>query len=272
MPKVHRMARPVSRVRDLARELTILPLLFAPSSNTFSYMTSAPSAAAAFMLGAIATATIGRAVGTKVPLRNGAAQVGVFVLGAAAIGLSARNVLLNQVVPNWLEYALVRAEIRHHLSSQPISAITIFTRGSLGGQGRYEFSWSNFSAAFWVHWAVRDILDELGADSRIPIDVVATDGDIGKIDEASTDTSRQYLVVDTGFWIFGKKRMLPAGVVRAVDVDEKKVFVAMTKDEIKGAPDYDEEHHKRDEPAYHDEVRGYYDAWGGTPTPEQSGV
>ena len=48
-------------------------------------------------------------------------------------------------------------------------------------------------------------------------------------------------MVDTGFWIFGKKRMIPAGVVRAIDVDEKKVFVAMTKDEIKGAPDYDDD-------------------------------
>jgi len=76
------------------------------------------------------------------------------------------------------------------------------------------------------------------------------------------------LVVDTGFWIFGKKRMIPAGVVRAVDVDEKKVVVSMTKDEIKGAPDYDEEHHRRDEPGYHDEVGKYYDPWGGTPPME----
>ena len=75
-------------------------------------------------------------------------------------------------------------------------------------------------------------------------------------------------MVDTGFWIFGKKRMLPAGVVRAIDVDEKKVFVAMTKDEIKGAPDYDDEHHQRDEPGYHDEVGRYYDPWGGTPPME----
>ena len=103
-------------------------------------------------------------------------------------------------------------------------------------------------------------------------DVEATDGHIGKIDEATMASGATCLVVDTGFWIFGKKRMLPAGVVRGIDVDDKKVFVAMTKDEIKGAPDYDEEHHKRDEPAYHDEVRGYYDSWGGTPPMDESGV
>jgi hypothetical protein len=103
-------------------------------------------------------------------------------------------------------------------------------------------------------------------------DVEATDGHIGKIDETTMAAGATCLVVDTGFWIFGKKRMVPAGVVRAIDVDERKVHVAMTKDDIKGAPDYDEEHHRRDEPGYHDEVRGYYDAWGGTPTMEESGV
>ena len=103
-------------------------------------------------------------------------------------------------------------------------------------------------------------------------DVEATDGHIGKIDEATMADDATCLVVDTGFWIFGKKRMLPAGVVRGIDVDEQKVFVALTKDEVKGAPDYDEDHHRRDEREYHDEVRGYYDHWGGTPTPEESGV
>jgi hypothetical protein len=103
-------------------------------------------------------------------------------------------------------------------------------------------------------------------------DVEATDGHIGKIDEATMAAGATCLVVDTGFWIFGKKRMLPAGVVRGIDVDEQKVFVAMTKDEVKGAPDYDEDHHRRNEREYHDEVRGYYDHWGGTPTPEESGV
>ena len=60
----------------------------------------------------------------------------------------------------------------------------------------------------------------------------------------------------------------PAGVVRGIDVDDEEGLRLMTKDEIKGAPDYDEEHHRRDEPAYHDEVRSYYDPWGGTPTME----
>jgi hypothetical protein len=99
-------------------------------------------------------------------------------------------------------------------------------------------------------------------------EVEATDGHIGKIDEATMAAGATCLVVDTGFWIFGKKRMLPAGVVSAIDADERKLFVAMTKDEIKHAPDYDEDRHRRDEPAYREEVGGYYDPWGGTPPME----
>ncbi len=93
-------------------------------------------------------------------------------------------------------------------------------------------------------------------------DVVAEDGEIGTIDESSYDDGAACLVVDTGFWIFGKQRMIPAGVVTRVDPVEEKVYVAMTKDQIKDAPDYDADKH-RDEPHdYHDEVGGYYERYG----------
>ena len=51
---------------------------------------------------------------------------------------------------------------------------------------------------------------------------------------AAAGTAR--LVVDTGFWIFGKKRVIPAGTVRRVDDEDRKVYVDMTKDQIKSAP------------------------------------
>jgi hypothetical protein len=89
-------------------------------------------------------------------------------------------------------------------------------------------------------------------------DVEATDGSIGKIDEASYETSASCMVVDTGFWIFGKKRLIPAAMVQQVDVADGKVYVAMTKDQIKDAPDFDPELHRPDEPAYREEVGRYY--------------
>lgn len=71
-------------------------------------------------------------------------------------------------------------------------------------------------------------------------DVEATDGSIGKVDEATYDTGRSYLVVDTGPWIFGKKVMLPAGVIQSVDHENEKIFVDRTKDEIKNAPEFED--------------------------------
>jgi hypothetical protein len=75
----------------------------------------------------------------------------------------------------------------------------------------------------------------------VGFDVQATDGSIGAIDQATYDASEAYVVVDTGFWIFGKKRLIPAGAIVSVDPDSKTVQVDMTKDQIKSAPDYDSE-------------------------------
>jgi hypothetical protein len=71
--------------------------------------------------------------------------------------------------------------------------------------------------------------------------VEATDGSIGSIDEVRYDTGSSFVVADTGPWIFGRKVMLPAGVIERVDHDTKTVYVGRTKDEIKSSPAYDEE-------------------------------
>jgi hypothetical protein len=92
-------------------------------------------------------------------------------------------------------------------------------------------------------------------------DVEATDGSIGKIDEATYETSASYVVVDTGFWIFGKKRLIPAGVVERVDPGDHKVYVRMTKDQIKSAPDFDPDRHRSEQDRYRDEVGQDYSTW-----------
>ena len=89
-------------------------------------------------------------------------------------------------------------------------------------------------------------------------DVEALDGHVGKVDEATYDTGASCLVVDTGFWIFGKKRMVPAGFVQRLDVDDQIVHVRLTKQQIKDAPDYDPERHAADEEAYHKEVGTFF--------------
>lgn len=91
--------------------------------------------------------------------------------------------------------------------------------------------------------------------------VEATDGDIGKVDKHSNEVSNQYLVVDTGVWIFGKEVMLPASTVTAIDHEERRIIVARTKDQIKDAPEFDKDKHLGD-PAYRDQLSGYYGGSG----------
>ena len=86
--------------------------------------------------------------------------------------------------------------------------------------------------------------------------VEATDGSIGKVDEATYEAGASYLVVDTGPWILGKKVMLPAGVIDRIDADDEKVYVSRTKDQIKSAPEFDPDRYR--DPDYRDELSGYY--------------
>lgn len=118
-------------------------------------------------------------------------------------------------------------------------------------------------------WSYRDDAGVTGAD-LVGYQVKATDGGIGKIDSASHAVNSSYLVVDTGPWIFGKKVMLPAGVVNHVDHDDQTVYVDRSKDQIKAAPEYDAASHA--DPAYRDKLGGYYygDTYGmpgSTPLP-----
>ncbi|MGN6377854.1 MAG: PRC-barrel domain containing protein [Gaiellales bacterium] len=100
------------------------------------------------------------------------------------------------------------------------------------------------------------------ADQQTPVtgySVEARDGSIGKIDEATYDTGTSYIVVDTGPWIFGKKVMLPAGVINRIDHDDNTVFVSLTKDEIKNSPEFDETSYR--DPAYRGSLNTYYEPY-----------
>ena len=88
-------------------------------------------------------------------------------------------------------------------------------------------------------WTYRP--DVTSGSKIVDYTVEAIDGRIGKIDKASDDADAAHMVVDTGFWIFGQKRLIPAGVITSVDDVERRVSVNMTKDQIKAAPDWDEQ-------------------------------
>ncbi len=69
-------------------------------------------------------------------------------------------------------------------------------------------------------------------------DVEGADGRAGKVDEATQHAGEAGLVVDTGPWIFGKRVLLPGAVVERVDADAQTIYVSMTRDEVRNAPEY----------------------------------
>jgi hypothetical protein len=86
--------------------------------------------------------------------------------------------------------------------------------------------------------------------------VEAKDGKIGKVDDATMQAGGGFFVVDTGPLIFGKKVVLPAGLIERIDLDTETVFVNRTKDEIKSAPEYDSDLGVTNE--YRRDLGGYY--------------
>ena len=107
-------------------------------------------------------------------------------------------------------------------------------------------------------WTYRE--QTWGTTNLVGYSVEATDGGIGKVDEATNEVGGSYIVVDTGPWIFGKKVMLPAGVIDRIDADAETIFVNLTKDQIKNAPEFDEARYQDE--SYRSELGGYYGRGG----------
>ena len=110
----------------------------------------------------------------------------------------------------------------------------------------------------WDPWSYRE---ESGMTAQsgvnlVGYDVEATDGGIGKVDEATNEVGSSYIVVDTGPWIFGKRVLLPAGTINRVAADGEKVYVDLTKDQIKDSPELDQSTYN--EPDYRSRVGSYY--------------
>jgi uncharacterized protein (TIGR02271 family) len=85
--------------------------------------------------------------------------------------------------------------------------------------------------------------DIFGGDDIKGYDVYAEDNEkIGSVYDMLIDESGRfrYFVIDTGFWIFGKKVLLPVGRTR-IDVGQHRVYATgMTKEQVENLPEYDE--------------------------------
>ena len=85
-----------------------------------------------------------------------------------------------------------------------------------------------------------------------------SDERIGSVGDVLVDEEGRfrYLIVDLGFWIFGKKVLLPVGRSR-VDHNADRVYaIGMTKEQAENLPEYDE--HQTLDYDYEERVRGGY--------------
>jgi hypothetical protein len=104
-------------------------------------------------------------------------------------------------------------------------------------------------------WTYQDDLTD--RDALEGLDVEATDGSIGSVDEATVDVGASYIVVDTGPWIFGKKVLIPASAITRIDIDNRKAYLRLTKDQIKDSPEFDADNYRST--TYREKVGTYYD-------------
>ena len=90
---------------------------------------------------------------------------------------------------------------------------------------------------------------------------VYADGDdkVGSVEDGLFDDTTgqfRYLIVDTGFWFFGKKVLLPIGRAQ-FDNAQKRVYVAgLSKGQVESLPEYNE--NTKVDYNYEENVRGIY--------------
>jgi hypothetical protein len=106
-------------------------------------------------------------------------------------------------------------------------------------------------------WTFRDDVGHDRADLT-GMTVEAVDGSVGSVKDVISDIDGAYLLVDTGLPLIGSTVLVPAGLVTAIDVDNASLKVDRTKDEIKGAPDFEAGLGK--DPAYRDAIARHYGA------------
>ncbi|MEE1819721.1 MULTISPECIES: PRC-barrel domain-containing protein [unclassified Streptomyces] len=116
-------------------------------------------------------------------------------------------------------------------------------------------------------WSYQSTSGHLAGSDLTGYKVEATDGSIGKVDKHSDQLDDSYLVVDTGVWIFGKEVLLPASTVIRVDPQDEKIFVNLTKEQVKNAPEFHRDKHLGDA-GYRQDLGTYYGTgapFGGRP-------
>lgn len=100
------------------------------------------------------------------------------------------------------------------------------------------------------------------------MELAATDGDIGHIEDMQFDDARwviRHLVVRTGSWLAGRRVLIPPHSVASIDMAARRVHVTLTRAQVDAAPglDSDATVSRQQEIAMYDHYNyPYY--WGGS--------
>ena len=123
----------------------------------------------------------------------------------------------------------------------------------------WPYYWAGVGA--WAGWAYPGLLATAPRSQAAPVAVEergdphlrsvwevtgyhiqATDEEIGHVEDFIVDDETwemRYLVVDTSNWWFGKKVLVAPRWITTVSWPERKVFVDLTRDQVKDAPEWD---------------------------------
>ena len=96
-------------------------------------------------------------------------------------------------------------------------------------------------------------------------DVYAQDDKVGSVTNMMVDDEGhfRYFIVDTGFWVFGKKVLLPVGMTH-IDYDDKRIYAPLlTKQQVEDLPEFTED--LAIDKEYEERVRGVYRPYLTTP-------
>jgi hypothetical protein len=98
--------------------------------------------------------------------------------------------------------------------------------------------------------------------------IQATDGDIGEVYEFFFDDETwtvRYLVVETGTWLSGRRVMISPAVLGEPDLEEERLPVALTREQIQDSPQIDTELPiSRQKEREINEYYGWPSYWAGT--------
>jgi len=104
-----------------------------------------------------------------------------------------------------------------------------------------------------------DYKDHANGDDIKSLDVYAQNDKVGSVQDVLVDERDgkfRYLVVDTGFWVLGKKALLPIGLAQ-IDYTQRRVNVSgLTKEQVENLPEFND--NLKIDQDYEENVRGVY--------------